>query len=356
MPDRVQIDVAEDAGDTPSSGEEVLPVRDAEPLTLGARLRAASMSPWPYFGGLALACLGIQVVTGLLMAFRYQPTPDEAYVSVYYIANVMPYGWLVRSAHSWGSVLTLVFAALHAVSVFIKASYKKPRQGNWVLGVLALMTAVALGFTGRLLPWDQMAYWGTEAAVDLFRQAPLVGDWIARGLLGGELVGAATLTRFYAAHVTVLPATLLALLLAHLFLARKQDAADELAGGSRIRGRVPLYPDILLPAATTLVLLLAVFLALASLVPATLDVKADLTVAPQVAKPTWNLLSMYALSQYLNGGVAASVTAVLGLLFLLLPYIDRGPTVKPRERRFALLIGLLVIGGVCFLTLAGALL
>jgi quinol-cytochrome oxidoreductase complex cytochrome b subunit len=322
----------------------------------GFRLR-----PWPYLGGLAVVCVVLQAVTGILLAFSYQPTPDTAYVSVYYITNAMPYGWLVRTVHSWGSHLLIVFAALHAVRMFVTASYKHPRRANWVLGVVALLATIAMSFTGNLLPWDQRAYWDTTRAVALFEQAPLVGEWLVTTLLGGDTIGPTALTRFHASHVTILPALLVGLLFAHLWLARRAAARERSAGPDRPQiggapSAMPLYPDLLVSWATTWALLLSLLAVLAILAPVSLDVKADPSLVLEQSKPAWYFLSLYTLERWIPPAVAATVTFLLGVLFIALPYSDRSPSHEPKERMVALGLGFLVIAGVLALTVIGALL
>jgi quinol-cytochrome oxidoreductase complex cytochrome b subunit len=320
------------------------------PRTLRVRIR-----PWPYFGGLALVAVVLQAVTGLIMSFTYQPTPDQAYVSSYYIANVMPYGWLVRTVHTWGAAFIIGFAAIHAVRMFVAGSYKPPWRAGWVFGVLALLAAVSMGFTGHLLPWDQTAYWDTTAAVDLFRQAPVVGGWIAGTLLGGETVTAATLTRFYAMHATILPLGMLALLAGHLWVSRR---ARELAAADpddESGEPVPFYPDLFVPGVTSVALLLGVYAVAALLVPAALDVKADPSLVLESAKPAWYFLSIYAASKVVPTGFGVTVTMLLGTAFVFLPFLDRSPARSPRERRFAIGVGLAVIVGIVGFTIAGAL-
>lgn len=334
-------------------------ISETGPRGLTERLRGIRTRPWPYFGGLAMVCFGLQVVTGLIMAFVYQPTPDNAYVSSYYIANVMPYGWLVRTIHAWGAHLTIVFAALHAVRIFVSASYKPPRQANWVIGVVGLLTVIAMGFTGNLLPWDQKAYWNTDVTVSLFREAPFFGKQVATLILGGDSVGSATLTRFFAAHVTILPAALVGLLVAHMWLARRARRIDLAAridtgeADSVTDETSPLLPDVLISAATSVVLLFSLYAVLAILVPATLEAKADALDVPAVSKPAWYFLSLYTLSKYLKPSHAAAMTVVLGLLFIFLPYLDKGASVSARDRIFALSLGFTVIAGVLALTVAG---
>jgi ubiquinol-cytochrome c reductase cytochrome b subunit len=325
-----------------------------EGSSVTARLRRTRIRPWPYFGGLAVVCFALQVVTGVIMALSYEPTPAEAYVSTFYIANVMRYGWLVRTVHHWGAHLTVFFAGLHCFRMFATASYKPPRRANWVVGAVGLLAAVGLAFTGNLLPWDQSALADTTAAIELFRHVPLAGDAFADLLLGGEAIGAATLTRFYAAHVAVLPAIMLGLLATHAWLGRRNARSMDRSETDRPSDYAPLYPDILVSGSTTLLLLLSVYAVLAILVPATLDVKADPSAVVESARPAWYFLSMSALVRYVPPALAATATILLGVLFVLLPYVDRTPSHEPRERIVALAVGFTVIAGALGLTVLGA--
>ena len=317
----------------------------AQETEAAGRASRFRMRPWPYFGGLALLCFGLQVVTGIVMVFSYEAGADRAYASVYSISNVMPYGWLVRTIHHWGAHLTIAFAGLHAVRAFLVASYKPRRQLNWVLGAVALLAALALAFTGSLLPWDQKAFWDTSAAVSLLKQLPLIGGWIASVVLGGDTLGATTLTRFFWAHVAVLPIALLGLLVGHFWLASKREEDED--------ETVPFYPDIIIPAATAVVLVLSVYAVLAIILAVSLDVRADPS-AVAAAEPAWYFMSLSTLLRYLSPALAATVTILLGVLFILLPYVDHGPSRAPKDRILALAIGFFVIGGVLALTAVGA--
>ncbi len=315
--------------------------------------------PVPYAAGLAIICLFLQALTGVLMAFAYQATPDSAYTSTYHIANEIPYGWLVRTVHAWGAVLVVLFVTVHIVSVFLAASYRGDRQAKWFLGIFALLVCVALGVSGQLLPWDQAAYWSTSESISLTRQVPLVGEWVAGVMLGGTSIGAATLTRFSSAHIMLLPAMLVGLLVFHLRAGRGspsgQDESDADVTDDH-EAKVPIYPDLLMSWTTTAVLLLSVYVVLAILVPASLDVRADASVMPNVVKPAWYLLSVYTLSRYFSTPVAVTIPPLLITLFALLPLFDRTPSPNPRKRVAVLALGTAIIAAIMILTLTGALL
>lgn len=183
---------------------------------------------WYCFGGLTFTVAILQLLSGIFLALYYEPTPARAYSSVFYITHYVNYGWLIRSIHVWGAHLMVIFIVLHLLRVFITASYKHPRELNWVVGVLLLVITMGFGLTGYLLPWDQKAYWGSTVTISLMSQVPVVGDVVGRVVMGGDSVGAPTLTRFYAAHVFLLPVSLGLFLVAHFWMIRKQGISGPL--------------------------------------------------------------------------------------------------------------------------------
>jgi menaquinol-cytochrome c reductase cytochrome b subunit len=183
---------------------------------------------WYCFGGLTFFTAVVQGFSGIFLALYYVPTPDRAYASVFYIANLVKYGWLIRSVHVWGSQLMVVFIVIHMIRVFVTASYKHPREFNWVAGVLLFVITMAFGLTGYLLPWDQRAYWGSTVTVSLANQIPVAGQWLVRVAVGGEKLGAAALSRFYFAHILLLPAALIGMLVVHFWMVRKQGISGPL--------------------------------------------------------------------------------------------------------------------------------
>ncbi|MDO8964033.1 MAG: cytochrome b N-terminal domain-containing protein [Coriobacteriia bacterium] len=307
-------------------------------------------SPWPSLGELAIAALALQAVTGAVMAFAYQPTPDHAYASTYAIVHLMNYGWLVRTIHSWGAFVLTAIVAAHAFRAFLAAAHKHPGERTWVLGALSGLTAVALGFAGRLLPWDQTAYWSTEEALSLLRQLPYAGGTIARALIGGDALGATTLTRFHAAHVTLLPAALAGLLVAHVWSARSTRRSADAIPTATVARRAAM-----LRAATATASLLCLYAVLAIVRPVPLELVADPAVAPAQTGPALPFLLQYGLGRYLPDAVAATVPVALVALFIAVPFIDRGPSRAPRDRIAAIAIGSVGAAAVIAFVVLGAL-
>jgi quinol-cytochrome oxidoreductase complex cytochrome b subunit len=180
------------------------------------------------FGGIAFVLFIILVITGILLAVYYQPTPDTAYQSVVNIATHVQFGWWIRSIHKWaaGAMVLLVF--IHMLRVFFTGAYKRPRELNWLSGLALLMLTMGFGFTGYLLPWDQKAYWATRVGTDIAGSTPFIGHFLLVSLRGGETISAATLGRFYDLHVLVFPAIIVLLLGGHFWMIRRHGISGRL--------------------------------------------------------------------------------------------------------------------------------
>lgn len=180
---------------------------------------AKGPAAWLYtLGSACLFVFTVQAATGALLAMNYVPSPDHAYDSVQFIGEQVLLGGFIRGLHHWGASFMVALAALHMLRVYFMGAYKYPREATWMAGVLLLLIVMGFGFTGYLLPWDQKAYWATAVGTNIAGQTPVLGPYIARILRGGADMGPATLTRFYALHVLLLPGAALALIGAHLFL------------------------------------------------------------------------------------------------------------------------------------------
>ncbi len=173
---------------------------------------------WFTLGSASLFLFSIQVVTGILLSVYYVPSPDHAYDSVQYIMTGVQFGWLIRSIHHWAASLMVLVVFLHMLRVFFYGAYKYPREITWVTGVVLLLATLGMGFTGYLLPWNQKAYWATTVGTSIAGTVPGIGDFVLRALRGGTDLSAMTLTRFFAAHVWMLPLVILIVIGVHLYL------------------------------------------------------------------------------------------------------------------------------------------
>jgi ubiquinol-cytochrome c reductase cytochrome b subunit len=198
-------------------------------LKLGASIRETVEHPvpretasWFYvFGSAALTVFALQLVTGILLALIYVPSAGEAWNSLQVLNHEIALGWFVRALHGWGSNFMLAIVLIHMVQVFLFGAYKFPRELTWILGVFLLLITLGMAFTGQVLRFDQDAYWGLGIGASISSRVPVVGPLIVKLLLGGPIIGGATLSRFFALHVFVVPGLLIAFVSLHLLLVLK---------------------------------------------------------------------------------------------------------------------------------------
>jgi ubiquinol-cytochrome c reductase cytochrome b subunit len=230
-------------------------------------------------GMVAFTAFLFQVGTGILLLFYYVPADNDAFQSVQFIMNQVPYGWLFRLMHVVGSNLMVAVVLLHMGSVFFLGSYKKPRELTWLVGSLMLLTTLGFCLSGYLLPWSQLSFWATTVVTNIPTAFPLVGDLTCKILRGGDNVSGATLNRFFALHVAFLPAVLTSLFALHAFLVRrigisapplgsaKPEEWQEFHHDSHPDGP-PFYPDFVSKEVLMTIIYLIVMFAIISFVPA----------------------------------------------------------------------------------------
>ena len=179
-----------------------------------------------YLGAISTVLFGSLVVSGIYLMFFYVPSPASAYSNIQTIQTEVAFGQYVRNVHRWAAHLMVLAVAFHMARVFYRGAYKSPKEFNWVIGVVLLVLTLLMSFTGYLLPWDQLAYWAVTVGTAMAAYVPLIGDQIQEILLGGQVVGSATLIRFYVLHVAVLPAAIVVVLMVHLWRWRKDAMLD----------------------------------------------------------------------------------------------------------------------------------
>jgi len=318
---------------------------------------------WYYLGGMTLFLFLIQVATGILLLFYYRPSAEEAFESVQFLMTEVEFGWLIRSIHAWAANLMIFTLFLHLFSVLLLKAYRRPREVTWLSGVGLLAVAMGFGFTGYLLPWNELAYFATKVGTEITGVLPGVGPFLRRLLRGGEEVTGATLTRFYGIHVAVLPMLTTLFLGLHLFLVQKHGMSVppqvERAGGSR--RTMPFFPNFLLRDLVGWLTALAVLATLAAYFPAELGLKADpFAPAPIGIKPEWYFMFMFQTLKYLPSyilGIEGEVVGVVGfgvggLFLLLIPFLDRR-TARGEPSRLTTGIGVGLILYMIVLTYLG---
>ena len=169
-------------------------------------------------GSASLTAFLVQAGTGVILAFYYKPSPNEAYDSVVNITNELTLGWLVRGMHKWGASVFIILIFLHMARVFLFGAYKYPREVNWIVGAALLILGMFEGFTGYLLPWDQTSYWASVVGINITGTGPFVGPFLANIMKAGAEIDGNTLSRFYSIHMLVLPLAIAGLILLHLYL------------------------------------------------------------------------------------------------------------------------------------------
>lgn len=310
---------------------------------------------WPQvFGSIALFLFLTQAFTGLLLALNYAPTPSDSYNSARYIMREVTGGALVRSLHHWGASFMVVVVAMHMAQVFLYGAYKKPRQATWIAGVVLLLITLAYGLTGYLLPGDARAYWGTVVTTRIAAQTPLAGGLVAR-LLGADngAVGAVTFTRFYAAHVILLPLLTVLLVGAHLALVRRHGIARA-PGASP--GTRKFFPGQIFKDTVAIFVTFAALFLVASLVRAPLGYPADPADDTFVPRPEWYFLFLFQLLKLFPGWLEPFATVVLPstavVVLFLLPFLDRKPVLRWSHRAASVMALCLVAAGWTWLTVA----
>ena len=190
-------------------------------------LRKIPKVNWAYtLGSATLFVALLQMVTGILLTIYYVPTPDYAYDTVQFITHDVNAGWLIRGLHHYGASALILLSVLHMARVVIYGSYKFPREVTWLSGVFLLLVTFGFGFTGYLLPWDQKAYWATTVGTSIVGITPGIGDWLLRVLRGGQQLSEVSLARFYGVHVWFLPASLLLLIIIHMYLVIRNGISE----------------------------------------------------------------------------------------------------------------------------------
>ena len=314
-----------------------------------------------FLGGMALFLFGIQVATGILLSLYYKPSPDQAFESVRAIMTEIDFGWLIRSIHVWSANLLIGVLFLHILTTYMMRAYRGPREITWMTGVLLLGLFLAFGFSGYLLPWNQLAFFATRVGTAIAGVVPVVGKDLLLLARGGEDVTGDTLARFYALHVVVLPLAAFALIGLHLFLVQKHgmsvpDRVAKRYGGAEKVPSMPFVPHFLLRDMVGWYVALGLLAALAALFPWELGQKANpFGSAPEGIKPEWYFLFMFQTLKKLPAHVfnlewlEGEVCGVLffgfcGLVVLLTPFLDIGAA-RGRPRR---LLNFLVVLAVLF--------
>src|SRR5882724_9089848 len=303
-------------------------------------------------GSVALFSFLLQVITGILLAFNYAPTPGDAYNSLRYIVVELTGGRIIRGMHHWGASMMIVVVVLHMLQVFIWGAYKKPREATWIAGVLLLLITLGFGLTGYLLPWDNRAYWGTVVTTQIAASAPGAGPYLVRLLGSDGAIGVVTFARFYAAHVLLLPPITMLLIGVHVFLVRRHGVAPQPKDDGV--PKVKFFPQQVAKDTMAIFAMFAILVTAAIFAKVPLGHIADPTDTSYIPRPEWYFLFLFQTLKLFPGPlemVGAVVLPGLAVLVLLLvPFIDRGQVRRVTQRTFAAAVVVLAVLGWTGLT------
>ena len=317
-----------------------------------------------YLGGITLFLFIVQVITGILLLMYYKPGEDSAFESVRFIVTEVSFGWLIRNIHSWAANLMIFFAFAHMFSVFFTKAYEKPRELTWVSGMILLALAMFFGFSGYLLPWNELAFFATKIGTDIAGIVPFIGNDIKEVLRGGDEVTDATLSRFYGIHVAILPLITTIFLVMHLFFVQKQGM-HEPASFKKLQEEkkqyTPFFPNFALKDALLWIIVFNILIFLALIFPWELGLKADsFAPAPAGIKPEWYFMFMFQTLKFIpahvlfiEGEVLGVLTfGLAGLIWMLLPFIKVRE--KPNAKiQLMTLIGIFIVAFIVIMTLLG---
>jgi quinol-cytochrome oxidoreductase complex cytochrome b subunit len=298
---------------------------------------------WWCLGGTPAYLFVVQIVTGILLAFYYQPSALTAYDSVRRITEEISFGWYVRSLHKWAATLMIAAVILHQMRVYFTAAYRKPREINWMVGMCLLLVTLLIGFTGYSLVFEQLSYWGATVAANICDTIPYAGGVAKQMLLAGETYNQNTVPRFYILHAAVLPGTLILLLIVHIAILRMQGVSelrfeDEPAEGPQ---HFDFFPDHLYTEVMIGLVLMVLLSALATIFPATMGPPADPLLTPEVIKPEWFFYATFRWLKLFSGTFAVLSMGLVVFVMFTWPFIDAWLRKITRQEDISFWIGIL---------------
>jgi ubiquinol-cytochrome c reductase cytochrome b subunit len=335
------------------------------------RSAAGPMGWWYIFGSASLTMLMIQLLTGILLAFVYVPSADQAYESLLYLNDKEQLGWFVRALHYYAGSAMVVLLLAHMTQVFLHGAFKYPRELTWLVGVVLLLLTMGMFFTGQVLRWDPDAYWGVGVGASMAGRVPYAGPAIVQLLLGGPVIGGNTLSRFFALHVFIIPALLLSFLGVHLWLVLKKGISEVPVPGKlvdpqtydaeyekEVHHGVPFLGDAFLKDGLFSALaVLAVVAIAAALGPKGPTGPPDPTLSGANPRPEWPFLWLFALLSLSPPEAETFIILIFPVLVIaalfLVPFLSNRGERAPSRRPVAVLLVVVVYTLLGVLTYEG---
>ena len=321
-------------------------------------------SYWYAFGSATVFAMIMQIATGIFLTFYYSPSAATAWESTKYIIDKVPAGGFVLSLHYWGATAMIAFMMMHMLQVLLWGAYKKPRELQWIVGVILFIATLVLGLTGYLLPWDLNALLASKVAIQIAGSAPFAGQAVLLFLQDGSGIGTLTINRFFGIHVWLTPAVLVLLVAAHLMIFRWNGPAGPPIDETPKLKPGRFWPDQMFMDTVVSFAMFAIIVALSAFAPVPLDAKADPNNTQFVPYPAWYFLALFSLLDVVGGAPSWAVNylslfatiifpTLLIVLLIALPFIDRSASRRMERRPWVVASTAVVLGGAIVLSFVG---
>jgi len=308
-----------------------------EPIPGGARFAYV-------FGSALLFIFVSQVITGVFLALYYVPSSDHAHTTVAYITKAVASGSFLRSIHAYGSSAMVILLLLHVTQTFLYGAYKGRRELLWLSGCVLFGLTLCMAFTGYLLPWDQKAYFATAVGTNIAGEVPFIGAWLKSLMRGGADMGTLTLSRFFVAHILVVPAAIFGFVAMHVYLFRKAGAAGPISEHpvAPTLPAEPFYPKQVIVDGAFALLIIAILATMSHFMPFELGPRANPADAHYLPRPEWYYIPIFQWLKYWPGSLSfigvVAIPSLVAFFFASLPFLDKRMERRPWKRPVAVTV------------------